>query len=220
MRYSRAINAVERLSKAISRMVGGRPDAVAPLPFEQPWKTIAPIRISISAKRRKLRGGSPRPKAKSPGGVERGGRARARSVNATTTTICCCARRPSSTTTASAPSASGRRSPSRRPPICSANCCRWSTISTARSRPIRREGAEAYRRGVELIHRQLVDVLRKRGVRPIEALGADFDPHYHQAVAHEPAAGPPRRRSHRGVPPRLHARRSAAAAGDGEGCKG
>jgi molecular chaperone GrpE len=51
------------------------------------------------------------------------------------------------------------------------------------------EGVEAYRRGVELIHRQLMEALRKRGVRPIEALGADFDPYYHQAVAHEPAAG-------------------------------
>lgn len=51
------------------------------------------------------------------------------------------------------------------------------------------EGADAYRRGVELIHKQLVDVLRKRGVRPIEAVGADFDPYYHQAVAHEAAEG-------------------------------
>jgi molecular chaperone GrpE len=51
------------------------------------------------------------------------------------------------------------------------------------------EGAEAYRRGVELIHRQLLDVLRKRGVTPIEALGADFDPHFHEAVAYEPTQG-------------------------------
>jgi molecular chaperone GrpE len=51
------------------------------------------------------------------------------------------------------------------------------------------EAAEAYRRGVELIHRQLLETLRKRGVRPIEALGEDFDPHYHQAVAYEPEAG-------------------------------
>jgi molecular chaperone GrpE len=48
---------------------------------------------------------------------------------------------------------------------------------------------EAYRRGVELIHRQLGEILRKRGVRPIEALGADFDPYYHQAVTYEPAEG-------------------------------
>jgi molecular chaperone GrpE len=51
------------------------------------------------------------------------------------------------------------------------------------------EGADAYRRGVELIHRQLSDVLRKRGVKAIDALGADFDPHYHQAVSYEPAEG-------------------------------
>jgi molecular chaperone GrpE len=51
------------------------------------------------------------------------------------------------------------------------------------------EGAEAYRKGVELIHRQLLDILRKQGVRPIEALGTDFDPHFHQAISHEPADG-------------------------------
>jgi molecular chaperone GrpE len=51
------------------------------------------------------------------------------------------------------------------------------------------QGADAYRRGVELIHRQLVDLLRKRGVRPLEVLGADFDPHFHQAVAYEPVEG-------------------------------
>jgi molecular chaperone GrpE len=51
------------------------------------------------------------------------------------------------------------------------------------------QSVEAYRRGVELIHRQLLDVLRKRGVRPIDVVGADFDPHYHQAVAHEPVEG-------------------------------
>jgi molecular chaperone GrpE len=48
---------------------------------------------------------------------------------------------------------------------------------------------ESYRRGVELISSKLNDILRKRGVRPIEALGADFDPYYHQAVAHEHAEG-------------------------------
>jgi molecular chaperone GrpE len=51
------------------------------------------------------------------------------------------------------------------------------------------EGAEAYRRGVELIHRQLLEILKKRGVRTIEALGADFDPHFHQAVAYEQVDG-------------------------------
>ena len=41
------------------------------------------------------------------------------------------------------------------------------------------------RKGVELIHRQMTDVLRKRGVKHIEVVGTDFDPNIHQAVAHE-----------------------------------
>lgn len=47
------------------------------------------------------------------------------------------------------------------------------------------EGADAYKKGVELIHTKLHEVLRKYGVRPIDALGADFDPNFHQAVLHE-----------------------------------
>jgi molecular chaperone GrpE len=47
------------------------------------------------------------------------------------------------------------------------------------------EGGAAYQKGVELIHTKLHDLLRKRGVRPIETLGADFDPNLHQAVIHE-----------------------------------
>lgn len=49
--------------------------------------------------------------------------------------------------------------------------------------------AQAYRTGVELIHRQLRELLRKRGVTPLEAVGTDFDPHLHQAVAYEATAG-------------------------------
>jgi len=45
--------------------------------------------------------------------------------------------------------------------------------------------ADAYRKGVELIHRQMTDLLRKRGVTTIEAVGTDFDPRFHQAVVHE-----------------------------------
>jgi molecular chaperone GrpE len=51
------------------------------------------------------------------------------------------------------------------------------------------EGAAGYRKGIELIHAKLHDMLRKKGVSPIEALGADFDPNLHQAVVHEPAEG-------------------------------
>ena len=45
----------------------------------------------------------------------------------------------------------------------------------------------AARRGVELIHRQLLDALRKRGVEPLDVMGKDFDPEWHEAVASEPA---------------------------------
>lgn len=45
--------------------------------------------------------------------------------------------------------------------------------------------AAAYRRGVELIHAKVHDLLRKQGIAPIAALGADFDPNIHQAVVQE-----------------------------------
>lgn len=41
---------------------------------------------------------------------------------------------------------------------------------------------DAYRAGIDLIRRQFLELLRKKGVTPIETLGADFDPHVHQAV--------------------------------------
>ena len=45
--------------------------------------------------------------------------------------------------------------------------------------------AAAYRKGVELIHAKLNDLLRRYDVRPFDAVGADFDPNRHQAVVHE-----------------------------------
>ena len=48
---------------------------------------------------------------------------------------------------------------------------------------------DALRQGVEIIRRQLFDVMARRGVAPIEAVGADFDPNLHEAVAHEPGDG-------------------------------
>jgi molecular chaperone GrpE len=49
--------------------------------------------------------------------------------------------------------------------------------------------AKSYLAGFELIHRQIGDLLRKRGVTAIETLGTDFDPHLHQAVAYEESPG-------------------------------
>jgi molecular chaperone GrpE len=38
--------------------------------------------------------------------------------------------------------------------------------------------------GVDIIHKQLLSVLEKRGVTPIEAVGEPFDPNLHEAIAH------------------------------------
>jgi len=45
--------------------------------------------------------------------------------------------------------------------------------------------ASIYRQGVELILKQLHDLLKRRGVTIIESLGTDFDPNVHQAVMHD-----------------------------------
>ena len=49
--------------------------------------------------------------------------------------------------------------------------------------------AQPYKTGVELIHKALADLVKKRGVTPIETLGTDFDPHKHQAVAYDVVDG-------------------------------
>ncbi|HEY8501034.1 MAG TPA: nucleotide exchange factor GrpE, partial [Clostridia bacterium] len=38
--------------------------------------------------------------------------------------------------------------------------------------------------GVQLIHRQILDILSNMGVKPIEAVGKAFDPDFHEAVSH------------------------------------
>ncbi|MGH9389468.1 MAG: nucleotide exchange factor GrpE, partial [Vicinamibacteria bacterium] len=39
------------------------------------------------------------------------------------------------------------------------------------------------REGIELIHRQMIDGMRRLGVEPIDAIGETFDPRLHEAVA-------------------------------------
>ena len=41
---------------------------------------------------------------------------------------------------------------------------------------------QEYRKGLELIHRQLWDILARNGLERILAEGKPFDPHYHQAI--------------------------------------
>jgi molecular chaperone GrpE len=45
--------------------------------------------------------------------------------------------------------------------------------------------------GVALVRNQILDVLRRHGVTPIDALKKPFDPNLHQAVMQQPTAGLP-----------------------------
>jgi molecular chaperone GrpE len=44
---------------------------------------------------------------------------------------------------------------------------------------------KSFQEGVELIYRQTLDLMKKKGVRPIDAKGQKFDPAIHQAVLTE-----------------------------------
>ena len=43
----------------------------------------------------------------------------------------------------------------------------------------------AFEEGIEKIYKQLMDTLEEIGVVPIDAVGKEFDPNYHNAVIHE-----------------------------------
>lgn len=45
--------------------------------------------------------------------------------------------------------------------------------------------ADDLKRGVEMIHRQMMDLLRRHGVKEVSALNQPFDPAVHEAVARE-----------------------------------
>lgn len=49
------------------------------------------------------------------------------------------------------------------------------------------EDAKQIQSGVDMIHRQLLDVLNAEQVEVIEAVGQPFDPNFHQAVMQEPS---------------------------------
>lgn len=50
---------------------------------------------------------------------------------------------------------------------------------------------EDYRKGFELIRKQLWDVLAKQGVHRIESVGKEFDPNMHHAIEHVPTTDYP-----------------------------
>ena len=47
-----------------------------------------------------------------------------------------------------------------------------------------KEKESAFAQGIELIYRQLLTALEEIGVKPIDAVGKDFDPNLHNAVMH------------------------------------
>lgn len=50
---------------------------------------------------------------------------------------------------------------------------------------------DEFHKGVELIYKQLYDVLSKHGLRPIDEVGVHFDPNIHEAVVREEDATVP-----------------------------
>jgi len=52
-------------------------------------------------------------------------------------------------------------------------------------------GAESLVSGMEMVKRQLEDVLHQAGVESVDATGQPFDPNQHEAVAQEPSADVP-----------------------------
>ena len=46
---------------------------------------------------------------------------------------------------------------------------------------------ESFEKGIELIFQQLENVLKKEGVKKIEAMEEEFDPNFHEALAHIPS---------------------------------
>ena len=50
-------------------------------------------------------------------------------------------------------------------------------------------GAEDLTNGLRLVEREFYGILEGFDIRPIQAVGSQFDPHYHEAVLQEPAPG-------------------------------
>ena len=45
--------------------------------------------------------------------------------------------------------------------------------------------------GIEMIEKMFLDTLAKHGLKEIKAEGVEFDPHFHEALAQQPAEGKP-----------------------------
>src|SRR5271165_4764749 len=56
---------------------------------------------------------------------------------------------------------------------------------------LRASGAEGITSGLDMVQKQLLEVLAKHGVEPIAALGTPFDPNLHDALVQQPTADHP-----------------------------
>jgi molecular chaperone GrpE len=52
----------------------------------------------------------------------------------------------------------------------------------------RSSGADSIVEGLEIVYKQMLEVLARHGVEPIEAQGQPFSPDWHEAVAQQPSA--------------------------------
>lgn len=43
--------------------------------------------------------------------------------------------------------------------------------------------------GLEMVRKHFMEILEKNGMKVVESLGQIFDPHFHEAVAHQPKEG-------------------------------
>ena len=56
---------------------------------------------------------------------------------------------------------------------------------------LRASGAEGVTAGLDMVQRQLHEILAKHGIEPITALGRPFDPNLHEAVLQQPSGDHP-----------------------------
>jgi molecular chaperone GrpE len=61
----------------------------------------------------------------------------------------------------------------------------------ALARDVPEGDGHSFREGIEMIFRQLLDELRKEGLKPVDSLGQPFDPNVHEAVATDNIKGLP-----------------------------
>ena len=52
-----------------------------------------------------------------------------------------------------------------------------------------RSAEDAWANGIELVARKFQNILESEGIKKIDAIGAEFDPNFHEAISHEPADG-------------------------------